>query len=35
MKALDIAEYRIHRPRRNNAEGINYGVWLEFRKAQE
>jgi SAM-dependent methyltransferase len=33
MKSLGIEDYRIHRPRRNNPEGVNYGVWLQFRKA--
>ncbi len=35
MKALRIENYRIYRPRRNNAEGVNYGLWLEFHTAQE
>ncbi len=34
MKSLPIESYRIHRPRLNNLEGVNYGRWLEFRKAQ-
>ena len=34
MKSLRIESYRIHRPRRNNPEGVNYGLWLEFHKAQ-
>jgi len=33
MKALRIERYRIYRPRLGNAEGINYGLWLQFRKA--
>ena len=33
MKALGVADYRIYRPRTGNAEGINYGLWLQFRKA--
>jgi len=32
MKSLGIEGYRIYRPRQNNAEGINYGLWLQFRK---
>jgi len=35
VKALGIEDYRIHRPRRNNAEGVNYGVWLQFGKPCE
>jgi SAM-dependent methyltransferase len=34
VKSLGIEDFRIHRPRRNNPEGVNYGVWLEFRKAR-
>jgi len=33
MKSLHIENYRIHRPHLNNAEGVNYGLWLEFHKA--
>lgn len=33
MHALGIVDYRIVRPRRDNLQGVNYGVWLEFRKA--
>ena len=32
MKSLGISDYRIYRPRLNNPEGINYGLWLQFRK---
>ena len=32
MEKLGIKDYRLHRPRLNNPEGINYGVWLEFHK---
>lgn len=32
LRALGIADYRIHRPRRDRPNGINYGLWLEFRK---
>ena len=32
MKTLEIKDYRIIRPRRDNDAGINYGVWVEFRK---
>ena len=34
VKSLGIADYRIHRPRRNNPAGVNYGLWLEFRKTR-
>ena len=30
--ALGIEDFRIHRPHKGNAEGVNYGVWLEFHK---
>ena len=33
MKALRIENYRIYRPRKGNAQGVNYGLWLQFRKA--
>jgi SAM-dependent methyltransferase len=33
VMSLGIKDFRIHRPRRENAQGVNYGVWLEFRKA--
>ncbi len=33
MDSLHIEDYRIVRPRRDNPEGINYGVWLWFHKA--
>ena len=32
VQTLGIKDYRIHRPRVGNPEGINYGVWLEFHK---
>jgi SAM-dependent methyltransferase len=32
VQSLRIKDYRIHRPRADNPEGINYGVWLEFHK---
>jgi SAM-dependent methyltransferase len=35
MKSLGIEDYRLYRPRPDNAEGINYGVWLQFRKAAQ
>jgi SAM-dependent methyltransferase len=35
MKSLGIEGYRIHRPRLNNPEGVNYGLWLQFRKVQK
>jgi SAM-dependent methyltransferase len=34
MQALGIKNYRVDRPRADNEEGINYGVWLQFRKAK-
>jgi hypothetical protein len=32
MKSLRIKDYRVIRPRLDNAAGVNYGVWVEFRK---
>jgi len=32
MQTLGIKEYVVHRPRQDNAEGVNYGVWLQFRR---
>ena len=32
VKALGIADYHVCRPRLNNPQGVNYGVWLQFRK---
>jgi len=32
MKALGIEDFEIYRPKRDNPEGINYGIWLQFRK---
>jgi SAM-dependent methyltransferase len=32
MRALKIKDYRIIRPRLDNEAGVNYGVWVEFRK---
>ncbi len=32
MRALRIKDYRIIRPRLGNEAGVNYGVWVEFRK---
>jgi len=34
-KSLGLEDYHVHRPRLNNSEGINYGLWLQFRKARE
>lgn len=34
MKALGIRDYRVIRPRLGNEAGINYGVWVKFRKKQ-
>ncbi len=33
MESLGIREFQVHRPRRDNPEGVNYGVWLQFRKS--
>ncbi len=33
MESLRIQDYRVVRPRLNNPEGVNYGVWLRFHKA--
>jgi len=32
MKELRIRDYRVHRPKAGAEEGVNYGVWIEFRK---
>ncbi|MCG3179818.1 MAG: hypothetical protein BIFFINMI_02164 [Phycisphaerae bacterium] len=32
MKALHITDYRIIRPHPPGSEGINYGIWIEWRK---
>jgi SAM-dependent methyltransferase len=32
MRALKIKDYRIIRPKLGNEAGVNYGVWVEFRK---
>lgn len=32
MESLGIADYRIYRHRKDNAEGVNYGIWLQFHK---
>ena len=32
MQALEITDYRIRIPKPTGAEGVNYGIWLEFRK---
>jgi len=32
MKSLGIQDYRVIRPRLGNEAGVNYGVWVEFRK---
>lgn len=34
MTKLKIKSYRIIRPRLNNNEGVDYGVWVEFHKAK-
>lgn len=33
MKSLRIKDYRVIRPRLDNEAGVNYGVWVEFRKS--
>jgi len=35
MTKLSIADYTIRRPRAGNAAGVNYGIWLEFRKPRQ
>jgi len=32
MNVLGIKDYRIHRPKPPGSGGVNYGIWLEFRK---
>jgi len=32
MKSLGVKDYRVIRPRQDNEAGVNYGVWVEFRK---
>jgi len=32
MQTLGIADFMIRRPHVGNAAGVNYGIWLEFRK---
>ncbi|HNY78943.1 MAG: class I SAM-dependent methyltransferase [Sedimentisphaerales bacterium] len=34
MKSLRIKDYRVIRPRLDNEAGVNYGVWVEFRKSR-
>jgi SAM-dependent methyltransferase len=34
MRTLRIKDYRVIRPRLDNEAGVNYGVWVEFRKEQ-
>lgn len=34
MKTLKIEECRIRLPKPPGSEGVNYGIWLEFRKAE-
>jgi SAM-dependent methyltransferase len=33
MESLQI-DYRIHRPKKDNGENVNYGLWLQFHKPQ-
>ena len=35
MEQLGITEYRIHTPKSDLHDTVNYGIWLEFRKARE
>ena len=32
MKALEIEEWKIHRPNPPGADNVNYGIWIEFHK---
>jgi SAM-dependent methyltransferase len=32
MRALRVKDYRVIRPKLGNEAGVNYGVWVEFRK---
>ncbi|MBN2329928.1 MAG: class I SAM-dependent methyltransferase [Candidatus Omnitrophica bacterium] len=32
MQELNIQNYQIHRPHPSGSEGVNYGIWLEWRK---
>jgi hypothetical protein len=34
MRSLRIKDYRVIRPRLDNEAGVNYGVWVEFRKSR-
>lgn len=34
MESLRIEEFDIQRPRQDNPQGVNYGVWLQFRKTE-
>ncbi len=34
MNTLKIREYRIRLPKPSGSEGVNYGIWLEFRKPE-
>ncbi len=33
MQILDVTDYRIIRPQPDGSEGVNYGIWIQFRKA--
>lgn len=33
-QSLEIRNFQVHRPNASNPEGINYGVWLQFRKPE-
>jgi SAM-dependent methyltransferase len=35
VEELKIEDYRIHRPRPEKPEGVNYGLWLEFHKPKQ
>jgi len=32
MKALQIKEWKIHRPNPPGGNNVNYGLWIEFHK---
>jgi len=32
FELLRIEDFRIHRPRIGDSEGVNFGLWLQFRK---
>ena len=34
MEDLGIKEYKIQTPKPPGSKGVNYGIWLEFRKPE-